>query len=99
LRSAKTWLPQRGQNLRVKSSLEGNSASLPEIVTLSFGNSARTKNAEPVTRWQSRQWHARTLIGGPVTVYFTAPQKHWPVLLTGLDLFIDDSFMKLSSGK
>lgn len=95
LRSAKSWLPQRGQNLRVTLSPEGNSATCPVIVTWSFGKSARTKKAEPVSRWQSRQWQARTLIGSPVTVYFTVPQKHWPVRVTGVDLLVVDSLIAL----
>lgn len=61
------------------------------MLTAVFRKSARTKKAEPVSRWQSRQWQARTLMGGPVTTYFTAPQKHWPVLVA--DLLMDDSLM------
>lgn len=83
LRSAKIWLPQRGQNLRIRSSLEANSVTVPVMRTWSFRNSARTKKADPVSCWQSRQWHARTLIGGPVTTNFTAPQKHCPVRTNG----------------
>ena len=55
LRSAKIWLPQRGQNLRVRSSLEANSVTVPVTRTWSFWKSARTKKADPVSCWQSRQ--------------------------------------------
>jgi hypothetical protein len=55
------------------------------MATLAFGKSARTKKAEPVSRWQSWQWHARTLMGAPLATYFTAPQKQPPVLFTDAD--------------
>src|ERR1700722_3936251 len=87
LRSAKIWLPQRGQNLRMRSSLELYSVSWPVIITWLLRNSALTKKAEPVNRWQSWQWHARTLMGSPVTTYFTAPQKQPPVRITAPDFF------------
>ncbi len=35
-------------------------------------------NALPVCFWQSVQWQQLTNIGGLVSRYFTAPQKHDP---------------------
>lgn len=59
-----------------------------------------TKNvgayALPDDLWQSRQWQLPEITGSTEHLYFTAPHKHWPVMLIADSPCVDGVNIRLT---